>query len=149
MHALTETNRVGPQVTREVFEASKGRLKVVGRAGVGIDNVDLAAASENGCLVVNGARAGAARAARLHAGGGNWRRLTGCFMLACSCCMQANDSGVGASSTACGLAQAPDGCIPPPRRRPQPPPPTLWRLRSTASRCCARWPATWPRPTPQ
>lgn len=38
------------QVTREVFEASKGRLKVVGRAGVGIDNVDLTAASELGCL---------------------------------------------------------------------------------------------------
>lgn len=36
------------QVTRAVFEASKGRLKVVGRAGVGIDNVDLAAATEVG-----------------------------------------------------------------------------------------------------
>ena len=34
------------QVTRAVFEASKGRLRVVGRAGVGIDNVDLAAATE-------------------------------------------------------------------------------------------------------
>lgn len=34
------------QVTRAVFEASKGRLKVVGRAGVGIDNVDLQAATE-------------------------------------------------------------------------------------------------------
>ena len=34
------------QVTREVFEASGGRLKVVGRAGVGLDNVDLAAATE-------------------------------------------------------------------------------------------------------
>jgi hypothetical protein len=34
------------QVSREVIEAAKGRLKVVGRAGVGIDNVDLAAASE-------------------------------------------------------------------------------------------------------
>ena len=34
------------QVTREVFEASKGRLKVVGRAGVGVDNVDLDAATE-------------------------------------------------------------------------------------------------------
>jgi D-3-phosphoglycerate dehydrogenase len=33
-------------VTRQVFEASKGRLKVVGRAGVGVDNVDLAAATE-------------------------------------------------------------------------------------------------------
>lgn len=29
-----------------MFEASKGRLKVVGRAGVGVDNVDLAAATE-------------------------------------------------------------------------------------------------------
>jgi D-3-phosphoglycerate dehydrogenase len=41
------------QVTREVLQAAKGRLKVVGRAGVGIDNVDLAAATEYGVLVVN------------------------------------------------------------------------------------------------
>lgn len=33
-------------MTREVFEAGQGRLKVVGRAGVGIDNVDLQAATE-------------------------------------------------------------------------------------------------------
>lgn len=45
--------RSGTKVTREVFESSKGRLKVVGRAGVGIDNVDLQAATEFGCLVVN------------------------------------------------------------------------------------------------
>eukprot|EP00268_Persea_americana_P028746 TRINITY_DN2787_c0_g1_i2.p1 TRINITY_DN2787_c0_g1~~TRINITY_DN2787_c0_g1_i2.p1 ORF type:complete len:594 (-),score=131.10 TRINITY_DN2787_c0_g1_i2:422-2203(-) len=45
--------RSGTKVTREVFESSVGRLKVVGRAGVGIDNVDLAAATEHGCLVVN------------------------------------------------------------------------------------------------
>eukprot|EP00199_Chlamydomonas_sp_CCMP681_P000211 CAMPEP_0119102720 /NCGR_PEP_ID=MMETSP1180-20130426/1359_1 /TAXON_ID=3052 ORGANISM="Chlamydomonas cf sp, Strain CCMP681" /NCGR_SAMPLE_ID=MMETSP1180 /ASSEMBLY_ACC=CAM_ASM_000741 /LENGTH=582 /DNA_ID=CAMNT_0007087047 /DNA_START=100 /DNA_END=1848 /DNA_ORIENTATION=+ len=45
--------RSATKVTRAVFEASKGRLKVVGRAGVGIDNVDLAAATEYGCLVVN------------------------------------------------------------------------------------------------
>ena len=32
------------QVTREVFAAAKGRLKVVGRAGVGVDNVALAPA---------------------------------------------------------------------------------------------------------
>ncbi len=38
------------QVTRAVFEASKGRLKVVGRAGVGIDNVDLQAATEVRCF---------------------------------------------------------------------------------------------------
>ena len=34
------------QVTKEVFEASNGRLKVVGRAGVGVDNVDLNAATQ-------------------------------------------------------------------------------------------------------
>ena len=45
--------RSGTKVTREVFEAAKGRLRVVGRAGVGIDNVDLPAATEAGCLVVN------------------------------------------------------------------------------------------------
>lgn len=45
--------RSATKVTREVFEASNGRLKVVGRAGVGIDNVDLQAATEYGCLVVN------------------------------------------------------------------------------------------------
>ncbi|XP_058075564.1 D-3-phosphoglycerate dehydrogenase 3, chloroplastic-like [Magnolia sinica] len=43
----------GTKVTREVFEASRGQLKVVGRAGVGIDNVDLQAAAEHICLVVN------------------------------------------------------------------------------------------------
>lgn len=45
--------RSATKVTRQVFESSGGRLKVVGRAGVGIDNVDLAAATEHGCLVVN------------------------------------------------------------------------------------------------
>jgi D-3-phosphoglycerate dehydrogenase len=47
------TRQLCHQVTRDVIEASKGRLKVVGRAGVGIDNVDLAAATEFGVLVVN------------------------------------------------------------------------------------------------
>ncbi|KAK6256544.1 hypothetical protein QUC31_000003, partial [Theobroma cacao] len=45
--------RSGTKVTREVFESSGGRVKVVGRAGVGIDNVDLPAATEQGCLLVN------------------------------------------------------------------------------------------------
>lgn len=34
------------QVTQQVLEAAKGRLKVVGRAGVGVDNVDLVAATQ-------------------------------------------------------------------------------------------------------
>ncbi|CAH8262300.1 unnamed protein product [Arabidopsis lyrata] len=45
--------RSATNVGRDVFESSRGRLKVVGRAGVGIDNVDLSAATEFGCLVVN------------------------------------------------------------------------------------------------
>ncbi|XP_074570037.1 D-3-phosphoglycerate dehydrogenase 3, chloroplastic-like [Curcuma longa] len=55
--------RSGTKVTREVFEASNGRLKVVGRAGVGIDNVDLQAATESGCLVVNAPTANTVAAA--------------------------------------------------------------------------------------
>ncbi|KAG0452130.1 hypothetical protein HPP92_025857 [Vanilla planifolia] len=55
--------RSGTKVTREVFEAAKGQLKVVGRAGVGIDNVDLQAATENGCLVVNAPTANTVAAA--------------------------------------------------------------------------------------
>jgi D-3-phosphoglycerate dehydrogenase len=40
------------RVTREVLEAgAKGKLKIVGRAGVGYDNIDVAAASENGIVV--------------------------------------------------------------------------------------------------
>jgi D-3-phosphoglycerate dehydrogenase len=55
--------RSATKVTRKVFEASKGRLKVVGRAGVGIDNVDLDAATELGCLVVNAPTANTVAAA--------------------------------------------------------------------------------------
>lgn len=40
------------KVTAAVFEAGK-RLKVVGRAGVGVDNIDLAAAKAHGVTVVN------------------------------------------------------------------------------------------------
>lgn len=39
-------------VTREVIEAAHN-LKVIARAGVGVDNIDLAAATENGIIVVN------------------------------------------------------------------------------------------------
>jgi D-3-phosphoglycerate dehydrogenase len=44
--------RSSTKVTREVIEAgAKGKLKIVGRAGVGYDNIDVAAASENGVVV--------------------------------------------------------------------------------------------------
>lgn len=44
--------RSGTQITREVIEAAK-KLKVIGRAGVGLDNVDVDAASKRGIVVVN------------------------------------------------------------------------------------------------
>ncbi|MEM7051470.1 MAG: phosphoglycerate dehydrogenase [Acidobacteriota bacterium] len=40
------------QVTADLLDAGK-RLKVVGRAGIGVDNVDVKAATERGILVVN------------------------------------------------------------------------------------------------
>src|SRR5689334_14199641 len=40
------------QVTEAVLEAGK-RLKVVARAGVGVDNIDVPAATRNGVVVVN------------------------------------------------------------------------------------------------
>ncbi|MEK9199483.1 MULTISPECIES: phosphoglycerate dehydrogenase [Bacillales] len=40
------------KVTREIIEAAKS-LKLIGRAGVGVDNIDLAAATEHGIIVVN------------------------------------------------------------------------------------------------
>ncbi|WP_226582264.1 phosphoglycerate dehydrogenase [Halobacillus litoralis] len=40
------------QVTREVIEHAP-HLKIIGRAGVGVDNIDLDAATENGIVVVN------------------------------------------------------------------------------------------------
>jgi D-3-phosphoglycerate dehydrogenase len=44
--------RSATAVTRQVIEAGvKGKLKIVGRAGVGYDNIDVAAASENGIVV--------------------------------------------------------------------------------------------------
>uniref|UniRef100_A0A8R7PR69 phosphoglycerate dehydrogenase n=1 Tax=Triticum urartu TaxID=4572 RepID=A0A8R7PR69_TRIUA len=55
--------RSGTKVTREVLEAGRGRLRVVGRAGVGIDNVDLQASTEAGCLVVNAPTANTVAAA--------------------------------------------------------------------------------------
>jgi D-3-phosphoglycerate dehydrogenase len=44
--------RSGSQMTPAVIEAARN-LKVIGRAGVGVDNVDLAAATRRGVLVMN------------------------------------------------------------------------------------------------
>ncbi|AGY57178.1 phosphoglycerate dehydrogenase [Gloeobacter kilaueensis] len=44
--------RSGTKVTAEVIQAA-GRLRIIGRAGVGVDNVDIQAATRKGILVVN------------------------------------------------------------------------------------------------
>ena len=40
------------KVTRKIIEAGKN-LKIIGRAGVGVDNIDVEAATEKGIIVVN------------------------------------------------------------------------------------------------
>ena len=44
--------RSGTQVTKEIIEAGNS-LKIIGRAGVGVDNVDVPAATRKGIVVVN------------------------------------------------------------------------------------------------
>jgi len=44
--------RSGTKVTADVINAAQ-RLKVIGRAGVGVDNVDVAAATKKGIIVLN------------------------------------------------------------------------------------------------
>ncbi|MGB6300534.1 MAG: phosphoglycerate dehydrogenase, partial [Rivularia sp. (in: cyanobacteria)] len=44
--------RSGTRVTQEIIEAATN-LKIIGRAGVGVDNVDVPAATRRGIVVVN------------------------------------------------------------------------------------------------
>jgi len=58
------------KVIKEVVEAgAKGKLKVIGRAGIGVDNIDIQTAAKNGIKVVNaptGATVSVAELALLH-----------------------------------------------------------------------------------
>lgn len=45
--------RSGTTVTRKIIEACSERMMIIGRAGVGVDNVDVPAATERGIFVVN------------------------------------------------------------------------------------------------
>ena len=40
-------------ITRKILQSGAGKLKIVGRAGVGVDNIDLDAATEVGIIVEN------------------------------------------------------------------------------------------------
>ena len=56
--------RSATKITRPVFEAAKN-LKAVGRAGIGVDNIDVDAATEHGVVVINTPDANAVSAAEL------------------------------------------------------------------------------------
>ncbi len=56
--------RSGTKVTEKVLKAA-GKLKVVGRAGIGVDNVDVPAATEQGVIVMNTPDANATTTAEL------------------------------------------------------------------------------------
>ncbi len=45
--------RSGTKVTADIIEAAGERLKVIGRAGIGVDNVDVGAATKYGIVVMN------------------------------------------------------------------------------------------------
>ncbi len=45
--------RSATKVTKEVIEASKGNLKLIGRAGIGVDNIDIDTATKYGIVVMN------------------------------------------------------------------------------------------------
>jgi D-3-phosphoglycerate dehydrogenase len=54
--------RSGTKVTKEIIDAGD-RLKVIGRAGVGVDNIDVERATEKGIMVVNSPEANSISAA--------------------------------------------------------------------------------------
>ena len=45
--------RSATAVTAEILAAAKGRLKVIGRAGIGVDNIDQDAATAYGVCIMN------------------------------------------------------------------------------------------------
>ncbi|ADG13187.1 D-3-phosphoglycerate dehydrogenase [Methanocaldococcus infernus ME] len=59
--------RSGTKVDRELIERGK-RLKIIGRAGVGVDNIDVEAATERGIIVVNAPDASSISVAELTIG---------------------------------------------------------------------------------
>ncbi len=59
--------RSASKITADML-ANPGKLKIIGRAGVGVDNIDVKAATEKGILVINTPQGNAAAAAELAIG---------------------------------------------------------------------------------
>ncbi len=59
---IRSSNRIGPSMIASAARAG-GRLRVIGRAGVGVDNIDLGAARAHGVAVVNAPGANSAAVA--------------------------------------------------------------------------------------
>jgi D-3-phosphoglycerate dehydrogenase / 2-oxoglutarate reductase len=59
--------RSASKITAAIL-ADPGKLKIIGRAGVGVDNIDVKAATEKGVLVINTPQGNAAAAAELAIG---------------------------------------------------------------------------------
>jgi len=57
----------GTEITREVFEAAEN-LQIVSRAGIGVDNIDIPAATDHGVIVANAPRGNVRAAAELTIG---------------------------------------------------------------------------------
>jgi D-3-phosphoglycerate dehydrogenase len=57
----------GTEITREVFEAAPN-LQIVSRAGIGVDNIDIPAATDHGVIVANAPRGNVRAAAELTIG---------------------------------------------------------------------------------
>uniref|UniRef100_A0A914DWK7 D-isomer specific 2-hydroxyacid dehydrogenase catalytic domain-containing protein n=1 Tax=Acrobeloides nanus TaxID=290746 RepID=A0A914DWK7_9BILA len=45
--------RSATKITGEIIQASAGKLKLIGRAGTGVDNIDVKTATEYGIVVMN------------------------------------------------------------------------------------------------
>ncbi|CAD6195748.1 unnamed protein product [Caenorhabditis auriculariae] len=57
--------RSATKITSELLDAAAGKLKLVGRAGTGVDNIDVPAATRNNVLVMNTPQANSRSAAEL------------------------------------------------------------------------------------
>jgi hypothetical protein len=116
--------RSGTQVTAEIIE-SADKLRIIGRAGVGVDNVDVPAATKRGVIVVNSPEgntiAAAEHALALMLSLSRHGAERGCADAQKCCCCQATASPTVIPNTFLRVVRSPRKWRPTnskPRRRP-------------------------------